>query len=245
MSMRKAMAKNVKISVIIPTLNEEKSIEACLRSLKDQSYKTFEIIVVDGGSTDATVEKAKKYTRNVIVAHKTTVGAARNVAAKKSTAEILAFTDADTIVPKNWLERIVENFSAWGVVAVGGVWKPLRQRPLDNVMFKINSDLWYRLTALFGFYQLGTPNCAYKRDVFLAAGGFNEGLAMLEDTELSLRIKNYGKVMIDKNLYVHTSARRFKQEGYLKVLVRYLKAYFNLFRGRKVTLKHFDIIRHE
>jgi len=242
--MRKALAKNVKISVIVPTLNEEKSIEACLSSLKDQSYKNFEIIVVDGGSTDGTVEKAKKYTRNVIVNYKTTVGAARNVAAKKSTAEILAFTDADTIAPKNWLERIVENFSARRVVAVGGVWKPLRPRLLDNVMFKINSDLWYRLTALFGVYQLGTPNCAYKRDVFLAAGGFNEGLLMLEDTELSLRIKNYGRVLIDKNLYVYTSARRFEQEGYVRVFLRYLKAYFSLFTRKKVTLQHFETIQH-
>lgn len=234
----------MKISVIIPALNEEKSIEACLSSLKNQSYKNFEIIVVDGGSTDATVEKAKKYTRNVIVIHKRTVGAARNIAAKKATAEILAFTDADTIVPKNWLERIVGNFSARGVVAVGGVWKPLKPRLLDNVMFKINSDLWYRLTALFGFYQLGTPNCAYKRDVFLAAGGFNEGLSMLEDTELSLRIKKYGKVLIDKNLYVYTSARRFEQEGYIRVFLRYLKAYFSLFTRKKVTLQHFETIQH-
>ena len=244
MLMRKAVAKNVKISVIIPTLNEEKSIEACLSSLKDQSYKNFEIIVVDGGSTDATVEKAKKYTRNVIVAYNTAVGAARNVAAKKSSADILAFTDADTIVPKNWLGRIVENFSVRGVVAVGGVWRPLRQRPFDNVMFKINSDLWYRLTALFGFYQLGTPNCAYKRDIFLTAGGFNEGLSMLEDTELSLRIKKYGTVLIDKNLYVYTSARRFEQEGYIRVFLRYLKAYFSLFTRKKVILQHFKTIQH-
>jgi glycosyltransferase involved in cell wall biosynthesis len=234
----------MKVSVIIPVLDEGKSIEQCLRALKEQSYKDFEIIVVDGGSIDNTVELAKKYTKKVIVA-RTGPGPARNIGAKNSKGKILAFTDADTIVPKNWVERIARDFSDSRLVAVGGVLRPLKPRWLDMIMFKINSDLWYRFTSLFGFYQLGTPNCAYRRDVFLKAGGFNEEMSMVEDTELSLRIKNYGKVMIDKNLYVHTSARRFKQEGYLKVLVRYLKAYFNLFRGRKVTLKHFDIIRHE
>ncbi len=67
---------------------------------------------------------------------------------------------------------------------------------------------------------------------------------MLEDTELSMRIKRYGKVIIDKNLYVYNSVRRFKQEGYLRVFLRYAMAYFELFTGRLVKEEHFEKIRH-
>jgi len=232
------------ISVIIPTKNEEKNIEKCLNSLKNQTYKDFDIWVVDAHSTDKTVEIAKKYTDNVIIAETKFPGEARNLGVKNSRGKIVAFIDADTIAPKEWIEIIAKDFSERDIVALGGVLKPLEPRLIDKIMFKINSDWWYRFTALFGFYQLGTPNCAYLREVFLKAGGFNEEMSMLEDTELSLRIKRYGKVFIDKNLYTFNSTRRFKQEGYISIFFRYLIAYTNMFLGRKVSLEHFNKIKH-
>lgn len=235
----------MRISVIIPALNEEETIEECLKSVSEQSYRYFDIILIDPGSTDNTVQIAKKYTDKIIRAHTLCPGPARNLGVRNSDSDIVAFTDADTVVPKNWLEIIARDFSDPGVVAVGGIFKPLNPRLLDKIMFKINSDLWYRFSAIFGFYQLGTPNCAYRRDVFLKANGFNEGMSMLEDTELSLRIKKYGKVVIDKDLYVYNSTRRFKQEGYFMVFMRYLGAYFNLFTGRLVKGRHFDTIEHK
>ncbi len=235
----------MKISVIIPAFNEEEIIGECLKSVSEQTYIDFDIILIDPGSTDATVEIAKEYTDKIIHVRTSCPGPARNLGARNSDAEIVAFTDADTVVPKNWLETIAGDFSDPGVVAVGGIFKPLNSRLIDKIMFKINSDWWYRFSAIFGFYQLGTPNCAYRRGVFLKANGFNEKISMLEDTELSLRIKKYGKVIIDKNLYVYNSTRRFKQEGYFMVFMRYLGAYFNLFTGRHVRGRHFDTIEHK
>lgn len=235
----------MKISVIIPALNEERTIEECLKSVSEQTCRDFDIILIDPGSTDATAKIAKNYTDKIIHTHTLSPGPARNLGVRNSDAEIVAFTDADTVVPENWLEIIAKNFSDPRVVAVGGIFKPLNPRLLDKIMFKINSDLWYRFSAIFGFYQLGTPNCAYRRNIFLNAGGFNERMSMLEDTELSLRIKKYGKVIIDKNLYVYNSTRRFRQEGYFMVFMRYLGAYFNLFTGRLVKGKHFDTIEHK
>jgi glycosyltransferase involved in cell wall biosynthesis len=236
----------MKISVIIPTKNEERTIGKCLESLKKQSYEDFDIWIVDSHSTDRTVEIAKNFTSNIIVAHTRFPGEARNLGVKNSDAEIIAFIDADTIAPREWLKRIAEDFSSDPkVVAVGGVLRPLNPRLLDKIMFKINSDWWYRFTGIFGFYQLGTPNCAYRRKIFLKVGGFNEEMSMLEDTELSLRVKKFGKVLIDKKLYTFNSTRRFKQEGYLPVFFRYLRAYFNMFIGGKVKAQHFDKIVHE
>lgn len=238
----------MKISVVIPTKNEEKNIENCLKSLKKQTYKNFDIFIIDSFSTDKTVEIAKKYTQNIIIKKTRFPGEARNLGVKNSDADIIAFIDADTLAPEEWLERIAEDFSNNSeVVAVGGVLKPLEPRLIDRVMFKINSDWWYRFSAFFGFYQLGTPNCAYRREIFLKAHGFNEEMSMLEDTELSLRIKEFGKVFIDKKLYTFNSTRRFKQEGYFMVFMRYLGAYAKmfLFGGSKVKAKHFETIKHE
>jgi len=234
----------MRISVVIPAYNEESSIERCLESLKKQTYKDYDIIVINAESTDKTAEVSARYTDNVITAKTGSPGPARNLGVKSSQSEVIAFTDADTIVAESWLSEIAKKFEDSKVVGVGGVLRPLDARLLDRIMFKINSDLWYRLTAVFGFYQLGTPNCAYRRSAFLAAGGFDEKLSMLEDTELSLRIKKYGRIIIDKNMVVYNSARRFKQEGYIRVFLRYLKEYVNLFMGKAVSSKHFDTIKH-
>ena len=234
----------MRIAVIIPAYNEESSIAMCLESLKKQTYTDYEIIVINAESTDKTAEISAKYANKVITAKTGSPGPARNLGAKNTQAEVVAFTDADTTVTENWLERIAKNFEDPKVVGAGGVLRPLDARLLDKIMFKINSDWWYRLSGLFGFYQLGTPNCAYRRTAFLKAGGFDESLSMLEDTELSLRMRKYGKIVIDKNMIVYNSARRFVQEGYIKVFLRYAKEYINLFSGKGVKSKHFDVIKH-
>ncbi len=236
----------MKVSVIIPAYNEEKDIGKCLKSIKENRYKNFNVIVVDAGSTDKTVDIAGEYADKVIKAHTNAPGPARNLGVRESDAEVVAFTDADTIVAGDWVGEIAARFHDPGVVGVGGVLRPLEARLLDRIMFKINSDLWYRFTALFGFYQLGTPNCAYRRSAFLEVGGFDESMSMLEDTELSLRLgrAKLGRIIIDKNLVVYNSARRFRQEGYIRVFLRYVKEYLNMFTNRGVESKHFDTIDH-
>ena len=95
------------MSVIVPTWNEEKNLPKCLRSLANQvGSKPTEVIVVDGGSTDRTVEIAEEYADRVLVEPGKPVGAARNIGAKAASGSILAFIDADTTASGNWLEEI-------------------------------------------------------------------------------------------------------------------------------------------
>lgn len=236
----------MKISVIIPAYNEENNIGKCLDSIRRNSYEDYEIIVVDAGSTDKTPEVARETADRVLEIESAGPGPARNYGVQESDASVVAFTDADTIVDENWIEVMASDFEEKDVIGVGGVLRPLNPRLLDRIMFKINSDLWYRFTAVFGFYQLGTPNCAYRKEAFMKVDGFDESLSMLEDTELSLRMSREldGKIIIDKNLIVYNSARRFKQEGYISVFLRYLKEYYNLFTNRQVKSDHFDVIDH-
>ncbi|MEM2084187.1 MAG: glycosyltransferase, partial [Nitrososphaerota archaeon] len=100
---------NSLVSIIITTKNEEKYIENCLKSLKNQTYKNIEIILSDSCSIDKTVEIAKKYTNKIIIEN-TNIAAGRNLGAKIANGEIFVFIDADAILSTNWIKEIVKSF---------------------------------------------------------------------------------------------------------------------------------------
>ena len=100
------------ISVIVPAYNEDQNIGKCLESLSHQTLPrdSYEIIVVDGGSKDRTREIASEYADMVFIQTSKKVGGARNDGAQKARGEILATTDADCIIPPDWLSVIAAAF---------------------------------------------------------------------------------------------------------------------------------------
>ena len=105
--------KTPKISVIIPTHNSQEIIERCIHSITSQTYprENFEIIVVDDGSKDETVNLAKKAgTDEIILTEPCFQGKARNIGARSAKGEILAFIDSDCAANENWLETIEKEF---------------------------------------------------------------------------------------------------------------------------------------
>jgi len=218
------MIASTKISVIVPTWNEEKYLGRCLSSLKQQSLKNrFEVIVVDGGSTDRTLEIARMFTLKVLVAPGKPVGAARNLGASKATGEILAFIDADTIASKNWLKTSVELFDLNpAAVGVTGPTIPYEGSRLDEHMYTIAR--WaQRISLKLGFPHIAGFNCAYRKDAFWRAGGFDECRELSEDVMLSLKIRNQGALVFNNEMIAYTSLRRIKQCGY-----PYLTTYYAL-----------------
>lgn len=102
----------MKVSVIIPTYNEEKDILSCLKSLNKQSFRNFEVIVVDDGSTDNTLKKLKKAKSNklkILTQKHLGAGAGRNNGASKATGKILVFVDADMTFHKNFLKNLIKS----------------------------------------------------------------------------------------------------------------------------------------
>jgi len=100
------------ISVVVPTYNEERNIEKCLKSLSEQTIprESFEVIVVDGQSKDRTTEIAKKFAEKVIQQVSKGVGGARNDGVRIAEGNIIATTDADCEANNQWLETILEEF---------------------------------------------------------------------------------------------------------------------------------------
>jgi len=224
------------ISVIVPALNEEKYIVPCLKSLTNQSYKgEYEIIVVDGGSTDKTVEIAEKFADKIIVCSRS-VGAARNYGAKVSSGEILAFIDSDTIASPHWLSAIAKAMSRRGVVGVAGLTLSLGGSKMDYFLYKTASDKILKYSIALGIPMVPGFNCAYRRGPFFKVGGFDERRVLSEDTTLSLAIRKLGRIVYEEKVLAYTSVRRVKAQGHWQLLFFHtFNGLLTLFFGRSLS----------
>jgi len=112
-----------KVSIIIPTKNNGDILEKCLASIRNLDYPPkdkYEVIIVDGHSTDGTVEIAKKYGCKVVYEDVGTHDGACNVGIKTAKGEFIAFTDADRAITKIWFKNLVKHFNSENIVSVGG-----------------------------------------------------------------------------------------------------------------------------
>jgi glycosyltransferase involved in cell wall biosynthesis len=210
------------ISVVIPAHNEELFLSDTLKALQAQSYENFEIIVVDNNSTDATTRIAKEHGARVITEQKVGVAVARQAGFMAASGTIIATTDADTIVPENWLEKIAAKFEARPeIVAYGGLYS-LYSGPLSaRIIFPDIAYLAWCIDRLInGVWVLPGANMAVRREAFLAVGGFNLNKEVMEDADLSKRISKLGPVVFELGNLVRTSGRRYGK-GFIKGLAPY------------------------
>lgn len=223
-----------KLSVIIPTYNEERRIEHTLRSISYQTLprEDYEILVVDGGSTDRTVEVASKYADVVIQQKSKGVGGARNDGALLAKGKILVHTDADVVVGKDWLQKITSLFAP-GVVAVCGPDEPLESDVKYRVLYSL-INLISSLACFLGIVWTRGTNTAVLRDVFLSIGGYTD-YSLCDDGELGLRLKKVGKVVYSKEIMVKTSVRRLKKYGIIPVIKEWIKGDVMIFMGKRTV----------
>lgn len=198
-----------KISIIIPTLNEAALIERVLKTAKKVAPKA-ELIVVDGGSKDATVRIARKYA-TVLKSHGR-VGAARNNGAKVAKRPYLLFLDADTFLNASFVASAVHAFRDEKTVGVGGKIMPEALSPIERFVFEI-FNLMIAASFLIGKPNLAGTCVMYKRDAFRKTGGFDESRAASEDFELCERIAKIGKVRFLWKVTTRTSKRRLSELG--------------------------------
>jgi len=210
-------------SVVIPTLNEDKYISKCLESLRQQNFDgDFEIIVVDGGSADSTVDLASAKADKTLVYGGKPVGDARNLGARLAEADIVAFIDADTMASKDWLANIKESLSRKGVVGVTGPTFPYEGSKLDLLAYKVATGWLQRFSMIFGLPHVAGFNCAYRSAPFLRCGGFEEGRTLSEDLALSLKMRHEGRLIYNENVVAYTSTRRVRNYGYVRLAMFYL-----------------------
>jgi len=235
----------LKVSVVIPTYNEEKFVENLIKSLLDQDYNgEYEIIFVDNNSTDGTLEILKKYPVKILIEEKTGVTHARQKGFTNAQGEIILSTDADCVVPRDWIRKYVEEFEKDPeVIALNG---PVYFKEVFNftsLLFKILSRLVWRIETLIrGNYSFSGGNFAVRREYFYKVGGFRTDLGTGEDIDLGNRLKKLGKVKTINNPVI-TSSRRFREGFFKSVFLYILLNYFYLNIFKKPFLKSLKPIR--
>ena len=231
----------VAISIVVPTLNEERYLPALLRSIKAQSFKDHEVVVSDSQSKDRTRQIARRFGVKVVTGPKKGPGAGRNLGARYAKGEILLFLDADTVLRnRNTLSSLYNRTRDKTVLCGGIAYLPKNPNIHEALLYLAGN-----LTSFFGaaINRPFTPGfCMFKRaKAFRKVGGFDEGIKWGEDIELSLRtIKKLG----GKSAYVlpaaENSVRRFRTDGFLKTLDIYLKCVYYVYilgRPEKIVLK--------
>jgi len=216
-------AKNPRFSFVIPTLNEEKRIATTLKQfLPYKKSYSFEVIIVDGKSTDNTVKIAKRYGARIIYETVTlTIAAARNKGAFAAYGEYIIEMDADVIfsdIPK-LLEHIETRFKNVKIVAATS---KFRSYPEDTtwkdefVNRFMDMFIWIGVHIKTG---IARGECQiFRKSAFNAINGYKSYLVCSEDCDIFSRITKIGKIIRFSDIIAYYSPRRFRKEGYLKML---------------------------
>ena len=193
---------SLRASVIIPAYNAAATLPRCLAALKKQSLPPdrYEIIVVDDGSNDNTAEIAENAGVRVVHGRHAGAAAARNAGVAAAGGEIVVFTDADCEPAPDFLEKLLAPLTADEVSGSRGIYK-CRQDALVARFIQLEYEERYRRIAHIAdehgtVNALDTSYCCYRRQAFLAAGGFDTRFASAagEDHELSFRMAEAGHI---------------------------------------------------
>jgi glycosyltransferase involved in cell wall biosynthesis len=170
-------------SVIVITRNSEHTIDRCIKSLKEQNQKPSEIIVVDSSPNDLTAEIAKRNHVRLVREPILGRGRARNTGIKYAKGKIVVFAPADAYFDREWLKYLISAFKNPTLAGVAGnIYAANRQRIASYLL-----DLTLRDKPHYA-----TTNIAYRKDVLIEVGGFDDRLETADDVELAWRILRAG-----------------------------------------------------
>ncbi len=232
------------LSIVVPAYNEERCIGACIRSLARQEIdRTYEVILVDNNSTDATlaVARATAGELNLRVVHESRQGrgAARRAGFEVARGQFVFSADADTIYPAHWLKSLSNALADREAVAATGTARIDDLSWWQNVVFNIGQPavMWcYRLAL--GHHCLSGFSFAIRRDVYQASGGFDPDLNADEDADLSRRVARLGKIRF-VFVPVTFSGRRFRR-GLLRGLLAYVVLFWQ-YRAQRTSAYLSDV----
>lgn len=242
------------ISIVIPTKNEGKYIDRTLAQFRDYLEKyALEVIVSDAGSTDGTAEIVRDYEirskgriRLVQTFGKQNIAIGRNAGAAQASGKVLLHMDADVLIPdpEKFFSAIQAKFENPAVVAATvPLWIYPEVSGLADKLYHLFMNSVIRLSFAFGVYLAKGECQIVRRSVFERIGGYNEKLVAGEDCNLFYRLHKEGKIAYSYRLCVHHSPRRFREYGYWKVSLIYLREGLSLVFRRKSYAKAWKPVR--
>ena len=199
------------VSIIIPTYNEAGSIEALLRHLSHAGAATdaaVEIIVADGHSTDATAARARRAGARVLACPTKGRAAQLNHGARHATGSILYFLHADTLPPVGFLGHIRQAVAA-------GYGCGCYRLAFDEPHWFLRANAWFTRFNL-EIVRFGDQSLFVLKTVFEQAGGYREELLLMEDQEITRRLRRHARLRVLPASVV-TSARKYRENGVFRL----------------------------
>ncbi|MDO8264815.1 MAG: glycosyltransferase [Candidatus Parcubacteria bacterium] len=230
------MEKKIKISIIIPTLNEEKYLPGLLKTIKLQSFKDYEVIVADAHSQDKTVEIAKEYGVKAVKGGMPAVG--RNNGAAVAKGDFIFFLDADVEIPPDFLEKAYNEMRVRHLELATCEFIPLSDLLIDKVMHSF-ANLFIKLNLSINPHAAGF--CIFvSKELFEKVGGFNESLKMAEDHDFVKRATKHSPLGVLHSTKIEVSVRRLEKEGRIVLFGKYFKSGLQRLIGHKVKISDIE-----
>ncbi len=231
------------LSIVIPTLNEEKFISNLLNDVLNNTYKDYEIIVSDSGSEDNTKEIVKEFTAKnpdiTLVNAGKGAATARNCGAAQAKGAYILFLDADQRIPEDFIERSMEEMKRRGLGIGGHYSKPTGDKFIDKVFWFVCNNLLFR-PAQYCLPGASTGSgLIIKRDIHETVKGFNEEIHVTHDHDYVRRASKIGKFRMLKSTKSSFNMRRFDEEGRTKLYIKYaLLMFYHLLHSKKTPFEY-------
>ncbi|HZX20326.1 MAG TPA: glycosyltransferase [archaeon] len=232
-----------KISVVIVSREKIDLLGKAIDSVIDQSLsgKDYEIIIVDDGSDKDNyekliLEKKKKFPNiKVVKQGKKSLAAGRNLGTREAKSEIIAFTDNDCLVDKNWLKEILDAFSEKEVIGVEG-----------KIVTDTPRGLFTNAPENLSGKKFIGANSAYQKEIIEKAGYYNEGMKFWrEDSEFAFRAMQFGKIKFAEKTIVYHPLRKDPPESVFRYLFFLRNEWICFFKQPLKYLRYFrdEVVR--
>ena len=222
----------MKLSIIIPTYNEEEYLPALLESIRKQDFTDYEVIVADADSEDNTRKIAEEYGCRVVEGGMPAAG--RNRGAEVARGELLLFLDADLVLTDGYLRDAVEEFESEDLGIAITQMIPLSTRRRDKILHEF-ANRFMILVESIKPHGAGCYGILTRKELHERVGGFDESLDFGEDTDYIERIGKIGRFRVLRKPRLLVSIRRLEKEGLRNLAFKYTKSTVYDFMGKKVS----------
>jgi glycosyltransferase involved in cell wall biosynthesis len=241
-----------RISVVAPNLDEERFLPCFLKSLADQTFKDFEVVIVDGGSKDRSLSIIgsfrKRLRMRVVIDHTRNIGYIRNIGAWASSGDIIVQTSSDTFFEPQLLEKVDGFYARYPrLVSLAARTFPMGTSPIIHVAYQGFDFMRFLFTVspfpLHKYRPSGNFMCCKKAE-FERLGGYPE-VRINEDGLFGQKLdtifeKQHKSVIFSLQLWVGHHAKRAEAKGGIKTVLFYLYVFSNMFPLLKPLLAHIE-----
>jgi glycosyltransferase involved in cell wall biosynthesis len=229
----------MKVSIIIPTLNEEKMLPRLLESIKTQDFDDYEVIVSDAQSKDSTREIAGQHGCRIVDGGLPAVG--RNAGAAVAQGDFLFFLDADVVIPQGFIRNVYDEMQDRYYDLATCEIRPLSDYRLDRVLHRM-----INLAVILNL-RMDPKACGFcifvTRRLFDRIGGFDETIYVAEDNDFVKRAAEFRALHYLSSAYLMVSVRRFEKGGRFAYMNKGIK--LNLYRTFRGEIRNAEVVAYE